>query len=61
MFTRFIQSKKYRLGLLQLLQGDVYDHDEVPAVLPAMRQYIDVVERADSHIWKKDLSDIPID
>lgn len=61
LFTRFIQSKKYRLGLLQLLQGDVYDHDEVPAVLPAMRQYIDVVERADSHIWKKDLSDIPID
>lgn len=61
LFTHFIQSKEHRLGVLQLLQGEVFDRQEVP-VLKAMRDYIDTVEASDSHIFKAHLSSsIPLD
>jgi FADH2 O2-dependent halogenase len=59
-FTHFIQSKEYRLGVLQLLQGEVFDRDEVP-VLDAMEQYIKSVETSDTHVFKKHLTNIPIE
>ena len=37
LFTKFIAEPEHRLGLLQLLQGDVYDRKESPPVLEAMR------------------------
>lgn len=60
LFTHFIQSDEHRLGLLQLLQGDVYDRTEVP-VLDAMKETVRKVEAAESHLWKRHLTDIPID
>jgi 1H-pyrrole-2-carbonyl-[peptidyl-carrier protein] chlorinase len=60
LFTHFIASKKHRIEVLRLLQGDVFDRGEVP-VLDAMRKYIDAVEKSDNHIFKANLTSIPID
>jgi flavin-dependent dehydrogenase len=60
LFTHFIQSKKYRLEVLRLLQGEVYDRKEV-AVLQAMREYIETVEKTENHIFRSRLTSIPID
>ena len=60
LFTHFVQSKEHRLEIIRLLQGDVYDREEVP-VLDAMRDYIHTVEKSDSHIFRGRLTDIPID
>lgn len=60
LFTLFIQSKQHRLAVLRLLQGEVYDRQEVP-VLTAMRKFIETVEKSDNHIFKAQLTDIPID
>ena len=60
LFTHFIRSKKHRLDVLQLLQGEVYDRREVP-VLGAMRRYIDDVEKTENHLFKNQLASIPID
>jgi 1H-pyrrole-2-carbonyl-[peptidyl-carrier protein] chlorinase len=59
-FTRFIQSPKYRLQVLQLLQGEVFDREEVP-VLDAMRNYIKVVETTEGHLFKGQLTAVPLD
>jgi FADH2 O2-dependent halogenase len=60
LFTHFIRSKEHRLEILRLLQGEVYDRDQVP-VLDSMRQYIKAVEESDSHVFRTALTDIPID
>lgn len=60
LFTHFIQSPKHRLQVLQLLQGEVFDRQEVP-VLDAMRKYIEAVEKTEGHFFKAHLSDISID
>ncbi len=60
LFTHFVQSKKYRVEIHRLLQGDVFDRSEVD-VLDAMRQYIEAVEKKENHIFRKQLSSIPID
>ena len=60
LFTHFIQSKKHRLEILQLLQGEVFNRGEVP-VLKAMRDYITAVEESNFHIFKDALTSIPID
>ncbi len=56
-FTRFIQNPEHRLNLLQLLQGDVYDRDEVP-VLEAMRTAIEAIEASESHLLKGALQEV---
>jgi 1H-pyrrole-2-carbonyl-[peptidyl-carrier protein] chlorinase len=60
LFTRFIQSPKHRLEVLRLLQGEVFDRREVP-VLDAMRNFIRTVEADENHLFRQQLSDIPID
>ncbi len=60
LFTHFIQSSQYRLQVLQLLQGEVFDRQNVP-VLDAMRNYIEAVERTQGHFFKAHLTDISID
>lgn len=57
LFTYFIQSKKHRLEVLQLLQGEVYDRQDVP-VLDAMRNFIKTVEESESHVLKANLTEI---
>ncbi len=60
LFTHFVQSKKYREEIHRLLQGDVFERSEVD-VLDAMRRYIEVVEKTENHIFRSQLTNIPID
>lgn len=50
LFTAFVQDPRYRLDVLQLLQGDVYDEEE-PKALQEMREIVATVERDPSHLW----------
>ncbi len=50
-FTVFISKQEYRLQVIQLLQGNVYDRASAP-VLDAMREFIDTVENTEGHILK---------
>src|SRR4029077_18353845 len=57
LFTAFILDPRYRLDVLKLLQGDVYDEEE-PAVLTRMRNIVVEVEKNPKHIWHKLLGDL---
>ncbi len=60
-FTYFVKSPRHRLDVLRLLQGEVYDRDEVP-VLDHMREFIAKVEASDGMpMWKRSLTDVPLD
>ena len=59
LFTLFIQSE-YRVEVLRLLQGEVFDRHDV-RVLDVMRRYIEVVEKNENHVFRGQLSDIPIE
>ncbi len=59
LFTLFIQSE-YRVEILRLLQGEVFNREDV-RVLNVMRRYIEVVEQNENHVFRGQLSDIPID
>ncbi len=52
LFTYFLNQKKYRLAVLKLLQGDMYD-EEKPAVLDEMRKTVTQVEQRESHPWHR--------
>lgn len=60
LFTHFIRSKPHRIEVLRLLQGEVYDRNDVPA-LAAMRKYIETVEKSDSHLLRGQLASLSID
>jgi FADH2 O2-dependent halogenase len=60
LFTYFIQSEQHRLQILRLLQGEVYEREEVP-VLAAMRAFIAAGERNENHVFRGQLTDISID
>lgn len=60
MFTYFIANKRHRLQVLRLLQGEVFDRDEVP-VLDAMRDFVEQAEKSDKHAFARRVSDLPID
>jgi 1H-pyrrole-2-carbonyl-[peptidyl-carrier protein] chlorinase len=57
LFTAFIRDPRYRLDVLKLLQGDVYDEDE-PEVLTRMRDIVTQVESNPNHIWHSSLGDL---
>ncbi|MEM7112076.1 MAG: NAD(P)/FAD-dependent oxidoreductase [Chloroflexota bacterium] len=50
MFTAFARDKRYRVDVLKLLQGDVYDEVELP-VLKKMRDLVTAVEQNPKHMW----------
>jgi 1H-pyrrole-2-carbonyl-[peptidyl-carrier protein] chlorinase len=60
LFTAFVIDERYRLDVLKLLQGDVYDEDE-PAVLSRMRAIVDEVESNPRHMWHPYLGDLRAD
>jgi 1H-pyrrole-2-carbonyl-[peptidyl-carrier protein] chlorinase len=60
LFTAFVNSPKYRLDVLKLLQGDVYD-DARPEVLRQMREIIHTVEQDERHIWHSKLGSLTAD
>ena len=49
LFTKFINDPKYRLDVLKLLQGDVYD-EKPPEVLAKMRAIVSEVENNPRHL-----------
>jgi FADH2 O2-dependent halogenase len=57
LFTAFINDPRYRLDVLKLLQGDVYD-EESPAVLEKMRNIVSAVERNPDHVLHQYLGDL---
>lgn len=57
LFTYFVNSPDYRLDVLKLLQGDVYD-EEQPAVLNRMRAMVQKVEKNPEHLWHNLLNDM---
>jgi FADH2 O2-dependent halogenase len=59
LFTLFIQSE-YRVEVLRLLQGEVFNREDV-RVLDVMRRYIEAVEQNEGHVFRGQLSDIPIE
>ncbi|HEY1330232.1 MAG TPA: NAD(P)/FAD-dependent oxidoreductase [Actinomycetota bacterium] len=57
LFTAFINDRRYRLDVLKLLQGDVYEEQE-PAVLTKMRAIVTEVENNSKHVWHDALGDL---
>jgi FADH2 O2-dependent halogenase len=57
LFTAFILDPRYRLDVLKLLQGDVYD-EEQPAVLKKMREMVSQVEQNEKHVLHRLLGDL---
>lgn len=60
LFTYFIADPRYRLDVLKLLQGDVYD-DEAPPVLAKMQKMVSDVEQNEKHPWHRMLGDLTSD
>jgi len=50
LFTAFVQDPRYRIPVLKMLQGDVYDGQESEA-LAAMREIVTEVENDPDHLW----------
>jgi FADH2 O2-dependent halogenase len=50
LFTAFVQDPRYRIDVLKMLQGDVYD-DERPAALTEMQEIVTAVEADPEHLW----------
>lgn len=50
LFTAFVQDPRYRVDVLKMLQGDVYDGEE-PKALAAMREIVAEVESNPDHLW----------
>lgn len=57
LFTAFVQDERYRLDVLQLLQGDVYDDDN-PPVLRKMQSIVSEVEQNPDHVWHRYLGEL---
>jgi FADH2 O2-dependent halogenase len=60
LFTYFVGDPRYRLDVLKLLQGDVYD-DAAPPVLEKMKKMVSEVEQNAKHPWHKLLGDMTVD
>jgi 1H-pyrrole-2-carbonyl-[peptidyl-carrier protein] chlorinase len=59
LFTYFVGDPRYRIDVLKLLQGDVYD-DAAPPVLTKMREMVTEVEKNEKHPWHKLLGDMTV-
>jgi len=57
LFTAFITDPRYRLDVLKLLQGDVYD-EAAPPVLVKMKTLVSQVEDNPNHVWHKLLGNL---
>jgi len=60
LFTWFIQNPETRLGVLELLQGDVFGEEE-PAALEAMEALVAEVEGNPDHVWHGLLENLTAD
>ncbi|MCP2248813.1 NAD(P)/FAD-dependent oxidoreductase [Lentzea aerocolonigenes] len=58
LFGAFVQDPRYRLDVLQLLQGDMYE--ENPKALAAMREVVTEVENDPGHVWHPYLGNLRV-
>lgn len=49
LFAAFVQDPRYRIGVLKLLQGDMWEED--PQILREMREFVATVENDPTHLW----------
>lgn len=56
LFTTFALHPKYRLDILKLLQGEVYEKE--PVIIREMRRLVTAVENNKEHIWHNMLGDL---
>lgn len=59
LFTHYLRKPAYQPELVRLLQGEVYDPDEI-SVLGKLRDDIRKIEATPGHAMQADLTDIPI-
>ena len=59
LFTYYLKKPGYREELVRLLQGNVYDADDL-TVLDRLREDIRRIESTPDHVMREGLSDIPI-
>ena len=59
LFTYYLKKPDYREELVRLLQGNVYDADDL-TVLDRLREDIRRIEATPDHVLREGLSDIPI-
>jgi flavin-dependent dehydrogenase len=57
LFTAFVQDERYRIDVLKLLQGDVFDEEE-PPVLKLMKDIVSEVEQNENHVWHRYLGEL---
>ncbi len=57
LFTVFIDDPRYRSDVIRMLQGDVYDGEEPPA-LGVMREFVAAVEADPNHLWHNRLGNL---
>jgi flavin-dependent dehydrogenase len=57
LFTAFVQDERYRIDIVKLLQGDVYDEEE-PEVLNLMKGIVSQVEQNEKHILHRYLGEL---
>ncbi|MGC4852847.1 NAD(P)/FAD-dependent oxidoreductase [Micromonospora sp. DT4] len=57
LFTAFVQDPRYRLDVLKMLQGNMYDEAE-PKALVEMRNVIRAVEQDPEHLWHPYLGEL---
>jgi FADH2 O2-dependent halogenase len=57
LFTAFIHDPAYRIDVIRMLQGDVYDAEE-PGALKAMKEYVAAVEADPTHLWHGHLGNL---
>ncbi len=57
LFTAFVQDPRYRLDVLKLLQGDLYE-EQKPPILLEMARIVKEVESRPNHPWHKLLGDM---
>jgi 1H-pyrrole-2-carbonyl-[peptidyl-carrier protein] chlorinase len=57
LFTAFVQDPRYRLDVLKMLQGNMYDEAE-PRALTEMRAVIRAVEEDPEHLWHPYLGEL---
>jgi FADH2 O2-dependent halogenase len=57
LFTAFVQDPRYRVDVLKMLQGDVYDAEE-PTALGKMREVLREVEADPGHLWHRHLGSL---
>jgi FADH2 O2-dependent halogenase len=57
LFTAFVQDPRYRLDVLKMLQGNMYEDAEPPALVE-MRNIIRIVEDDPGHLWHPYLGEL---